>query len=101
MLKLREIDVGLNSMLIAFQMKEFLLARAPEMTINHGRYFKVSRSCMRGWVQERLGWSFRKPTNNASKLSANWQDQGELLLYKLAYYVVAYCIPTSLVVNAD
>lgn len=67
MLKLRDTDVGLNSLLIAFQMKAFILTLAPEIVKSHGGCFKVSRSYVR-WCRDRLGWSFRKPTSMASKL---------------------------------
>lgn len=55
MLQLRNTDVGLNSVLIVFQMKAFILARGPEIVASHGGTFKVSRSYVRRWCRFRLG----------------------------------------------
>lgn len=71
MLQLRNTNVGLKSFLIASHMKAFIMAGAPEMMEGNGGFFRVFRNYVRGWARERLGWSFPKPTNNASKLLTN------------------------------
>lgn len=74
MLDLCNTDVGLNSLFIAFQMKAFLLAYALEITVQHGGHFKLSRTYGRGSAKEQMGWSFRKPTSNASKIPSDWME---------------------------
>lgn len=101
MLQLRNIDVGLNSLLIAFQMKAFILARAPEIVSSHGGHFKVSHSYVRRWCRDHLGWSFRKPTSMASKLPADWEQKGQLFKFCIAYLVYTWYVPQALVVNMD
>lgn len=44
MLELRYTNVGLNNLLIAFQMKAFILACILEMVVEHGGHFKVFQS---------------------------------------------------------
>lgn len=101
MLGLRESNVGLNSLLITFQMKAFLLARAPGVCAKHGGKLKVSCTFVRTWAKDRLVWSFHKPINNASKLPLDWEKRGELLTLKIACLVSIFLIPPSLVINVD
>lgn len=42
-----------------------------------------------------------KPTSNASKHIANWESQGELLLFWIVCLVYGFDIPQNLVVNVD
>lgn len=101
MQQLRDTNMGLDFLLIAFQMKAFILACAPQMTIEYGGYFRVSRSYVRRWARDWLGWSFCKPISNASKLPQDWEKKRDLLTLRLAILVHNWVIPPSLVVNVD
>lgn len=101
MLQLCDSDIGLNYLLIAFQMKAFLLAHAPELCVDHEGKFKVSRTFVRTWPKERLSWSFQNPTSNASKLPLDWEKRVELLTMRITCLVSTYLIPQSLVINID
>lgn len=101
MLQLRDTNVGLNSLLISFQMKGFLLSRIPKVCAERGGRFKAFQSFVRSWAKERLGWSFQKLMSNTNKLPPNWKCKGEFLLFWISCLVIGFGISSSLVVNTN
>lgn len=48
-----------------------------------------------------LNWSCCRATNAFGKLPQDWESQGKLMAYKVAYLVKAYDILLALIVNID
>ncbi|KAL3676216.1 hypothetical protein R1sor_026164 [Riccia sorocarpa] len=72
--ELMDASVGFNSVIIQFQLKAFLQVRCPEILREAGGNFDVSRSFVKKWVKDRLGWSYRKATTPAPHLPSTWKD---------------------------
>jgi hypothetical protein len=66
-----------------------------------GRTFKVSKAWTREFIERNLNWSYRAPTIVASKLPADYADQGKTMAHRVAYLMRLYNISKSLVVNFD
>lgn len=101
MLQLHDKYIGLNSLLISFQMKAFLLSHILEVCAERDGQFKVSQSFVKIWAKEHLRWNFQKPTSNTSKLPANWKSKGELLLFQIACYWFWHSIQFSSECRSD
>ncbi|KAL3675216.1 hypothetical protein R1sor_025164 [Riccia sorocarpa] len=94
----RNVGCTLNSVVIQCLLRGFLLSKYPEILTCGGGPFQCSRTWVKRWVREKLGWSFRQSTTAAWKLPEDWELQGKLMASRLAYLVLSHKIPRSLVV---
>jgi hypothetical protein len=95
---MRDNGQSLNAGIIQPIILGFLKARAPEVL--EGR-FQVSMEWTRKFINKHLGWSYRRATTACGKLPHDWEMQGRLMAYRVAYLVKAYDIPSNLIVNTD
>ncbi|KAL3700331.1 hypothetical protein R1sor_018353 [Riccia sorocarpa] len=97
----RESGVIINSTVVQYLLRGFLLAHNPEILIEKGGPFSCSLRWIRNWLQIRMGWSFRSGTTKASKLPLDYEEQGRRMTLRIAFLVAAHRVPEELVVNMD
>ncbi|KAL3685961.1 hypothetical protein R1sor_003983 [Riccia sorocarpa] len=97
----RESGVIINSTVVQYLLRGFLLAHNPEILIEKGRPFSCSLRWIRNWLQIRMGWSFRSGTTKASKLPLDYEEQGRRMTLRIVFLVAAHRVPEELVVNMD
>ncbi|KAL2649782.1 hypothetical protein R1flu_017910 [Riccia fluitans] len=73
----------------------------PIVLLQNGGSFEASTSFCKQWARKKLGWTFRAQMTNQSKLPANYEEQIEAMVLRIAYLVCAYTIPAELVINGD
>ena len=61
----------------------------------------LSSSFISQWAREQLAYSWRIRTTAASKLPLDWRQQGVLMAKRIAFFMQAYKVHPSLVVNMD
>jgi hypothetical protein len=98
---IRNAGAIVNSSICRSVIVGILEVELPAILSKNGGHFKVSLTWVRCFVNRNLSWSFRAPTTAAQKLPDDWEEQGELLIYRLAYYIRMYSIHPSRVINAD
>jgi hypothetical protein len=52
-------------------------------------------------IKTYLNWSYRRATTASGKLPQDWESQGKLMAYRVAYLVKAYDILPALIINTD
>jgi hypothetical protein len=97
LLQIRDAGQALNTGTIQPIILGFIQARAPELL---GKW-KVTLQWTRKFIKNHLNWSYRRATTACGKLPQDWETQGKLMAYRVAYLVKAYDIPPNLVVNTD
>ncbi|KAG8699167.1 hypothetical protein FRC11_013896, partial [Ceratobasidium sp. 423] len=77
----------------------FIRTEAPDLF--HDPKFKCSAAFIYRILRDDLQWTWRKGTNDASKLPDNWEAQCVDLAHRLAWNVRMHDVPAELVINAD
>ena len=62
---------------------------------------KLSHGFISHWAREQMNWSWRMRTTAASKLPADWRQQGVLMAKWIAFSMQMFKVHPSLVVNMD
>jgi hypothetical protein len=63
--------------------------------------FSMSKTFGKAFVRKHLGWTWRRVTIATTKLSENWEKQGDEAAYRVAALCKLHNIPPELVVNSD
>jgi hypothetical protein len=61
----------------------------------------LSNGFISQWAREELSYSWRVRTTAASKLPLDWRQQGVLMAKRIAFFMQAYKVHPSLVINMD
>jgi len=98
---MRMASQALSTTTVQSILRGMIEGKAPEL-IREGREgFLMTREWTRQLMKHFMNWSFRIPTTVASKLLADWEEQGRSMAYCVAYLVKVYSIPSALLVNSD
>lgn len=69
--------------------------------LHRGHQVNFSERFARGFLSEVAGLSYRRATSAAQKLPADWQQQGDTLVKKIAQIAARHCIRPRLIINSD
>lgn len=62
---------------------------------------KLSNSFVSEWARQQMSYSWRVRTSAASKLPLDWRSQGVAMAKRIAFFMQAYKVHPSLIVNMD
>ncbi|KAL3688870.1 hypothetical protein R1sor_015179 [Riccia sorocarpa] len=91
----------LNSLYIQLLLIGFLRSKWPSALRENGGTFTCSRSWVRQWVRNRLGWSFRASTTGAAHMPMDYKEKGKILKLRMAYLVHLHGVCPDLIINMD
>ncbi|KAL3677855.1 hypothetical protein R1sor_020811 [Riccia sorocarpa] len=91
----------LNSLYIQLLLIGFLRSKWPSALRENGGTFTCSRSWVRQWVRNRLGWSFRASTTGAAHMPMDYKEKGKILKLRMAYLVHLHGVCLDLIINMD
>jgi hypothetical protein len=94
---LRQHGTPVNHRIIRWIVRGVLELRVPQLLDS----FRISAGWISNWARSEMQWSWRKSTTAASKLPADWEEQGVRMAMRLAAQIEMYDVHTSLVVNLD
>lgn len=97
LLLMRSAGTPLNSRVIRWVMLAIMQEQCPALLC----HFKLSQRFISRWVRHQLEWRWRARTTAASKLPANWEDQGVLMAKRIAATMEMHKVHPSLVINMD
>lgn len=100
LLRMREAGAPIGIAVVRWVMQAVLEKRAAHLLSS----LQLSDSFISRWVREQLEWRWRASTTAASKLPADWEDQGIMMakriaanmeMYKVRDTVHSYCVPPA------
>ncbi|KAL3693102.1 hypothetical protein R1sor_006753 [Riccia sorocarpa] len=91
----------LNSVTLQIMTRAFFQWKAPEVLRVNGGTFEASRSWIKLYLRQKMGWSFRCSTTGREKEPDGWKEKGRLMCLRMAFLIKAFAIPHELVVNMD
>ncbi|KAL3680312.1 hypothetical protein R1sor_023268 [Riccia sorocarpa] len=91
----------LNSVTLQLMTRAFFQWKAPEVLRVNGGTFEASRSWIKLYLRQKMGWSFRCSTTGREKEPDGWKEKGRLMCLRMAFLIKAFAIPHELVVNMD
>ncbi|KAL3683076.1 hypothetical protein R1sor_001098 [Riccia sorocarpa] len=91
----------LNSVTLQLMTRAFFQWEAPEVLRVNGGTFEASRSWIKLYLRQKMGWSFRCSTTGREKEPDGWKEKGRLMCLRMAFLIKAFAIPHELVVNMD
>ena len=97
LLQMRAAGAPLNSRVIRWVMLAVLQEASPTLLLRH----RLSQPFISGWARQQLDWRWRARTTAASKLPADWEEQGVLMAKRIGAMMEMHGVHPSLVINAD
>lgn len=97
LLQMRASGVPLNSRVIRLVMIAVLQEASPALLLRH----KLSQQFISSWARQQLDWRWRVRTTAASKLPADWEEQGVLMAKRIAAHMEMHNVHPSLIINLD
>lgn len=82
-------------------MKAVLQQRHPTILFENGGTLKLTYNTCKSFVHRHLNWTLRKSTTAAQKVPANWEQQVEDMIKRLAVTVFEGDIPKELLFSMD
>ena len=80
LLQMRTAGAPLNSRIIHWVMRAVIQEQRPDLL----RHATLSQQFISAWARSQLHWRWRARTTAASKLPADWEDQGLLMAKRIA-----------------
>jgi len=97
LLQMREAGAPVNCRVIRWVMLAVLQASNPSLL----RQYSLSHTFVSAWARNQLKWRWRARTTAASKLPADWEEQGVLMAKRIAAHMEMHTVHPSLVINLD
>jgi hypothetical protein len=97
LLQMREAGAPINCRVIRWVMLAVLQASNPSLLRQH----QLSQTFVSTWARSQLKWRWRARTTAASKLPADWEEQGVRMAKRIAAHMEMHTVHPSLVINLD
>ena len=97
LLAMRERGAAISRAVAQHILRIVVQERAPALLLE----YKISLSFVSRWLHSYLGWSSRVQTGAASKLPADWRQQGIDMAMRIAFNMQVHKVHPSLIVNMD
>lgn len=94
---MRERGAVVNIRVIQFIMRIVIEKQQPQLLDE----LTISKAFVSRWARDTMSYSWRVRTSAASKLPLDWRQQGVLMAKRIAFFMQAYKVHPSLVVNMD
>jgi len=91
LLQMRATGAPLNCRIIRWVMHAVMLEQCPALL----QYLSLSQPFISAWARSQLDWRWRARTTAASKLPADWEDQGLLMAKRIAAIMEMHQVSNS------